>query len=122
MPKRSAQEVIDTAIRENRSNEYLLYAFALLFVALGTGSFIYSIWTGHWALSIGSAIESGLFYPALSTIQRVRRENQKIRMLEIPLTNAKTADEAALALTKAFSNEFSDNKRLKNVRSKTQGG
>jgi hypothetical protein len=91
MQKRTAQEVIDTAIKENRPNEYLLYAFALLFVGLGTGSFIYSVWTGHWALSIGSAIESGLFYPALNAVQKIRRENQKIRLLELALTNAKTA-------------------------------
>jgi len=30
--KRSAQEVIHDAIRENRPNEYTLYAFAILFV------------------------------------------------------------------------------------------
>ena len=53
MPKRFAQDVIDDAIRENRPNEYILYAFAILFVGLGTGSFIYSLVTGHWALSIG---------------------------------------------------------------------
>jgi hypothetical protein len=122
MPKRSAQEVIDTAIKENRPNEYLLYAFAMLFVGLGTGSFIYSVWTGHWALSIGSAIESGLFYPALNAVQKIRRENQKIRMLEIALTNAKTADEAAIALTAAFTKEFSDTKGVTDVRTKTQSG
>jgi hypothetical protein len=122
MPKRSAQEVIDTAIKENRPNEYLLYAFALLFVGLGTGSFIYSVWTGHWALSIGSAIESGLFYPALSAVQKIRRENQKIRLLELALTNAKTAEEAATALRQVFLQEFSDNKGSTDVRTKKHSG
>jgi hypothetical protein len=63
MAKRSAQDVIDDAIRENRPNEYILYFFAILFVGLGTGSFIYSLVTGHWALSIGSAIETGSSTP-----------------------------------------------------------
>jgi hypothetical protein len=49
-----------------------LYGFALLLVVLGTGSFIYCVWTGHWALSIGSAIESGLFYPALNAVEKIR--------------------------------------------------
>ncbi|HEV1284506.1 MAG TPA: hypothetical protein VNU44_04320 [Bryobacteraceae bacterium] len=75
--KRTAQEVIDAAIRENRPNEYILYAFAILFVGLGTGSFIFSMWSGHWTLSIGSALESGLFYPAMNAVQKIRRENHK---------------------------------------------
>ncbi len=66
MSERFAQAVIDQLIRENRPNEYMNYAFAILFVGLGTGAFIYSIVTGHWALSIGSAIETGLFYPAVN--------------------------------------------------------
>ncbi|MDP9050507.1 MAG: hypothetical protein M3O31_07255 [Acidobacteriota bacterium] len=122
MAKRSAQEVIDNAIRENRPNEYLLYGFALLFVGLGTGSFIYSVLNGHWALSIGSAIESGLFYPALNAVQKIRRENQKIRLLELALTNAKTADEAAIALGKIFLQEFSDNRGSTDVRTKKHSG
>ena len=122
MPKRSAQEVIDTAIRENRPNEHILYGFAVLFVVLGTSSFIYSVLTGHWALSIGSAIESGLFYPALHAIQKIRRENQKIRLLELALTNAKTAEEAAAALKQVFLQEFSNNKGRTDVRTKKHSG
>ena len=122
MAKRSAQEVIDTAIKENRPNEYLLYAFALLFVGLGTSTFIYSVINGHWALSIGSAIESGLFYPALNAVQKIRRENQKIRLLELALTNAKTAEQAAAALKQVFLQEFSDNKGSTDVRTKKHSG
>jgi hypothetical protein len=118
MPKRSAHEVINTAIRENRFNEYLLYAFAIIFVGLGTYAFIKAISTGQWQLSIGSAIESGLFYPATVAVQRIRRQNQQIRLLEIPLANATTADEAATALHRAFTREFSDNKGSTDVRTK----
>ncbi len=121
MAKRSAQDVIDDTIRENRPNEYILYGFALLFVGLGTGSFIYSLVTGHWALSIGSAIETGLFYPAMNAIQRIRRQNQKIRLLELALTNARTAEDAAAALQKAFLSEFSDNRGSTDVGTKKHG-
>jgi hypothetical protein len=122
MAKRTAEEVIDAAIRENRPNEYLLYAFAILFVVLGTGSFIFSIWLGHWTLSIGSALETGLFYPAMSAVQKTRRENQKIRLLELALTNASTAAEAATVLHRAFAHEFGDNKEGKDVRPHKQSG
>jgi hypothetical protein len=116
MAKRTAEEVIDATIQENRPSEYLLYAFAILFVGLGTGSFIFSIWSGHWTLSIGSALETGLFYPAMSIVQKIRRENQKIRLLELALTNASTAAEAAAVLHQAFAYEFGDNKKRKDVR------
>jgi hypothetical protein len=119
---RSARQVIDAAILENRPNEYILYGFACLFVGLGTVSFIYSLWSGHWALSIGSAIESGLFYPAMNAVQKIRKENQKIRLLELALTNASTAADAAAALHKVFTQEFSDNKTSTNVRTKKNSG
>jgi hypothetical protein len=122
MAKRTAEEVIDAAIRENRPNEYILYAFAVLFVGLGTGSFIFSIWSGHWTLSIGSALETGLFYPAMQAVQKIRRENQKIRLPELALTNASTAADAAAALHKIFEHEFGDNKERKDVRPKKQSG
>ena len=119
--KRSAQQIIDTAIRENRANEYLLYIFAIVFVALGTSGFIYSLSSNHWTLSIGSALESGLFYPALRAVQQIRRENQQIRLLEIPLNNAATADDAAEALSKMFLKGFGENRKEANARTKKQG-
>ena len=121
MAKRSAQEVIDQLIRENKPNEHTLYALAMLFVGLGTGCFIYSVITGHWALSIGSAIETGLFYPAMNAVQKIRRENQTIRLLELALTNASTAEDAAAAIHKAFLQEFSHNKGSTDVGTKTHG-
>lgn len=119
--KRSAQEVIDAVVRENRGNEYLLYGFAILFVALGTGSFVYALISGHWTLSIGSALESGLFYPAMRAVQQIRKENQKIRLLEIALNHASSADDAAAALHKAFSKEFGDNKEKGDAGTKVHG-
>ena len=96
-------------------------SFAVLFAALGTAAFIYSLVSGHWTLSIGSALESGLFYPAMRAVQQIRRENQRIRLLEIPLSDAATADEAAAALHKMFVQEFGDNKKRADVRTKTPG-
>jgi hypothetical protein len=70
MPKRSAQEVIDTTIHENRLNEYLNYVFAFFFVALGAYGFIHSVQVANGWLAAASAIESGLFYPAVNTCRK----------------------------------------------------
>jgi hypothetical protein len=107
LPKRSAQEIIDTAIRENRTNEYVLYAIAIVFIVLGAGAFIYSLIARQWTLSIASALELALFYPAMKAAQGIRTENQKITLLEISLSNSKTADEAVTALKKDPSRENS---------------
>ena len=52
------------------------------------------------------ALQSGLFYPAMRLVLRIRTENQKIRLLEIPLMNARTADDAAATLRDVFYREF----------------
>jgi hypothetical protein len=45
-----------------------------------------------------------------------RLASDQRRLLELPLTNAKTADEAASALREVFVREFSDNKQGTDVR------
>jgi hypothetical protein len=117
--KRSAYDVIDSTIRENRPNEYILYAFAGLFVILGTGAFIFSLWSHQWTLSIGAALESGLFYPAMREVHKIRSENQKIRLLEIPLNNASTANEAAASLHEVFKQEFESARKGRGARTET---
>jgi hypothetical protein len=112
--QRSAYDVINAALGENRPNEYILYGFAILFVILGTGAFVFSMLSHQWTLSIGAALESGLFYPAMRQVDKIRHENQKIRMLEIPLGNAKTADEAAASLNEAFKDEFNVREKERN--------
>lgn len=119
--KRSAYDVINAAIGENRLNEYILYALAILFAVLGTGAFIFFLWSRQFALSIGAALESGLFYPAMRQVQKTRTQNQIIRMLEIPLNNAKTADEAAASLHHVFKEEFRVGKGAKGVRTEAHG-
>jgi hypothetical protein len=106
--QRSPYDVIEAAISENRTSEYILFGFAIFFVLTGAAVLGYSLWTGQWQLSVGAAIETGLFYPAMREVHRIRNENQKIRLLEIPLMNAKTADEAAAVVHKVFQGGFQD--------------
>lgn len=66
--------------------------------------------------TLAGAVESALFAPAIYFIRQIRRENMKLRMLELPLSSAKNADEAAAAIIKLFAEEFSDNTRGKMLR------
>ena len=43
-----------------------------------------------------------LFYPAMRKARRIREQNIAIRLLEIPLTNSRTAEEAARILQEFF--------------------
>lgn len=95
---RTANEIIDQAIRENRLPERLIYLFCLLLVGSGTATFILAMVRGDSVSAIAGAIAGTLFLPAIRTAVRLRRENILIRTLEIPLTNAETAEDATRIL------------------------
>lgn len=105
---RTATEVIDQAISENRKPEWLLYIFAAVFVL--TGEIVIG-----WAISaraplttlIGVAL-NGLAWPAFRETRSLRAENLMLRMLEVPLSKTQTAEEAAKMLTEAFALHFKD--------------
>jgi hypothetical protein len=103
---RSAKEIIDQAIAENRLNEYLCYVFASVFVVSGTGTLIFGLvkWDGIMAL-VG-AVANLLFFPAMKQAREIRKENIAIRLLEAPLSASKTAKDAADALTEFFEKTF----------------
>jgi hypothetical protein len=105
---RTATDVINQAISENRKPEWLLYCFAAVFVL--TGEIVIG-----WALSaktplttlVGVAL-NGLAWPAFRETRSLRAENLMLRMLEVPLSKTQTAEEAAKMLTEAFALHFKD--------------
>jgi hypothetical protein len=103
---RPAKEVIDQAIRDNRPGEYLCYAFAVVFVLVGTVTIVTGLCTGNYAISLIGTVASGLFWPAMSNARQVRRENIAIRLLEGPLSKAATSKMAAEAIKDTFVNIF----------------
>jgi hypothetical protein len=61
--------------------------------------------------TVGGAIETALFWPALSSVRKTRKENIAIRLLEAPLSMANSSKEAADMLRDAFKDVFvGDNK------------
>ncbi len=103
---RTATEVITQAIEENRRPELLLYAFACIFVLTGETLIGWSIYARLPLTAIVGVVLNGLAWPAYNATKQLRAENLMLRMLEIPLSKAKTADEAAKMLTESFVHHF----------------
>jgi hypothetical protein len=99
---RMAKEVIDQAIAENRVNEYLLYAFAIIFVLSGVTALICGIIWEAGMVALAGGIASSLFIPAMYQAHKIRRENIAIRLLEAALSKAETSEQAANALKEFF--------------------
>jgi hypothetical protein len=80
MARRSAREVIDQAIRENRRSEWLLYFFAVLFVTVGLSVLVYGVARGEAVSTLAGLVSSALFWPAMTSARRTRKENIAIRL------------------------------------------
>ena len=114
MAKRTAQEVIDQAIKENKIGEWLLYFFACLFVGSGTTILLHAVFYGTTTQTLIGAVSNGLFYPSMKLAKIIRKENIAIRLLEASLARADTAQDAAKAIRAAFSDAFTDSKNANN--------
>jgi hypothetical protein len=90
------------AISENRPSEVLLYSFASIFVVIGVFVIIWSLTHSSPFEGIVGVASSLLFFPAMRSATQIRKENLLIRLMEVPLTRAETADEAAKILTEMF--------------------
>lgn len=115
---RTAKDVIDQAIRDNRVPEYLLYTFASIFVVLGTALIAFAFYNKALTNVFAGVVLDGLAWPAVRMTREIRQQNLMLRMLEVPLSKAKTADEAAKMLTETFGNQFklSPSKRISGSR------
>jgi hypothetical protein len=103
---RTTQEVIDQAIKENRRWETVLLVFAVLFVLLGAATIVWSFVQRQSFVTLAGSLESALFWPAWSLAARTRKDNIMLRMLELPLSKAKTSIEAAEMLQRVFETHF----------------
>jgi len=107
---RTSKLVIDQAIRENRKAEQLCYLFAVAFVASGLFALVWGAVAGNGIVAVVGTVASVFFYPALAGAREIREDNMAIRLLEIALDRATTADEAANALSDAFTRLFVERK------------
>ena len=112
-PPRTAKQVIDQAIKDNRLNEYLLYSFACTFVLSGTITLIAGVIRNEGLVALAGGIASALFWPAMQQARQIRRENIAIRLLERPLSLAETSHDAAVALKEFFVDTFMSRREIR---------
>jgi hypothetical protein len=103
---RTTSDIINQAIQENRGWEGLLYVFSCVFVLLGSTTLIWSLVLKQPITAIAGVIESALFWPAVAAVTRTRKANIMLRMLEVPLGKATTAEDAAMMLQRVFESHF----------------
>jgi hypothetical protein len=116
---RPARDVIDHAIQENPGWEWVCFSLVILFPCVGVGVIIYgAFWAENGFVTLAGAVGAFLFWPALRSALEIRKTNIAIRLLEIPLSNSKSAKEAAEVIQQAFLASFV--KEKKNVVSETK--
>ena len=101
-PQRSAKEVIDAAIEDSRGWERVCLGLMLIFAAGGISLLILGALRDDWGIAGTGAGSVALFAPSLWAAMHIRQTNIRVRLLEIPLQKAKTAEEAARIIEGMF--------------------
>lgn len=99
---RTAREIINEAIRENRAWEWVCWALTICFPVVGMTALVVGVVRDNGLVAASGAVAGALFWPALRAAETIRRANIAIRLLEIPLTRAKTSTEVAHAIRDVF--------------------
>lgn len=111
MAQRSARQVIDQLIQENRWWEWLCFVAACVFVLVGVGVIVRAIFVEQSeVLTVVGGACNLLIWPSLAHARRIRKVNQVIRLLEIPLSRAETSEKAADTIYELFVKVFVDGK------------
>jgi hypothetical protein len=110
-PRRTATKVIDQAIAENYGGLRLCYTFAGIMVISGVGALAWGAYQGHGGVAFAGSVASALVWPAMHYARDIRETNIAIRLLEVPLSSAKTGDAAAKALMQAFERIFAQKRK-----------
>src|SRR5690349_3507321 len=93
--ERSAQEVIDQAIAENKMGERILYTLSTLAATVGLAVLVRATMQSQPVIALAGTACTALFWPALRLARQTRKENIALRLLETPLSKASTAESAA---------------------------
>ena len=101
-PPRSAKEIIDDALRDNRSWEWLCYVLVVLLVGVGISILLFGIILERDVAAVVGGGVSGLFWPALRYARNFRQDNIRVRLYELPLAMSKSPEDAAMYLERAI--------------------
>lgn len=100
--RRTAKDVIDQAINENKVGERLLYVLSTMAAVCGLSVVLWAAFKEQPLIAIAGSICTVLIWPAIQLATRTRKENIALRMLEVPLSQAATENAAADMLQSAF--------------------
>lgn len=118
MPARTAREVIDQAVAENLFGERLLYGMAFAFAVAGLFVLVWAAIHRLPVIAVTGCVSSYLFWPAVNSARKTRKESVAIRLLEVPLSRADTAREAAEMLQRQFLKQMSEKQAAGRTKSK----
>ena len=82
----------------NRKGEVLLYILSTLVVCVGCAALFYGALEKNGFIALAGSIATTMIFPALKFAMEVRRQNFAIRLLEAPLINSDTPEQAAAAI------------------------
>jgi hypothetical protein len=99
---RSVREVIEEAAKKNRVWEWVCLVMTVTFALVGVGLIVTGAVQGDWGIAGPGVGTAALLGPTLWAAIKIWRTNIRIRLLEIPLSMATTADEAARIIDHVF--------------------
>ena len=112
---RTEQEVIDSALRENRHRDTICWVLACLFAVSSVAVVFVGVIAGSpWVGATGAALGVP-FAVALNAGLRIRRENIALRLLEIALRAERTEEGAMKAIGQAFQFHFASSQEKPHV-------
>jgi len=106
MAPRTARDVIDQAVEENRVGERLLYGMACVFGATGVFLIAWAAIEKLPFVAVAGALSTSLLWPSISSARKTRKESVAIRLLEVPLSRADTSEEASAMLHRFFEQQM----------------
>jgi hypothetical protein len=106
MKERPAQATIDLVLHENQVLSVTLYVLAVLSVLGGITVLGVAVWRNQPITAVAGVVETYLFIPAWRFVQKLRRENIMIRLLQIGLNDARTTSETVEAIRATFDEQL----------------
>jgi polyribonucleotide nucleotidyltransferase len=104
--KRSAQATIDLVLHENQVLSGDSLFLAVLSILSGLTVLGVALWRNQPGTAVAGVAETYLFIPAWRFVQKLRRENIMIRLLQVGLNNAQTTSEAVDKIRAAFEEQL----------------
>ncbi len=103
---RSARSVINEAIRETAGWDTICWYGVILFGLTGVVTILGSLWTSSPMTAVVGAVPTSLCWPCIHYATMIKRGNVALRMLELALDQARSAEQAYAAINKAFESHY----------------